>query len=352
MTLSFFSSSVGKFSSLAVIICMTFPLKAHSQNTTLQDSIYYFADSTFKLIENYSLYADKINWTERKKGFLEKSKQANRFEEIFPAFQTVFDDLEDHHSFFWYNNQKYASHYGQLDESQIRKPLMEALENGFGTLAVDVIDNVGYIRIPPDNSSDDFLNMQKSAQNIQDSICTIYNSKIKGWIIDLRLNTGGNMYPMIAGIQSFLKPGSFAGTIDRNGVTKKWAVDGKAIFEGSKKITELNQNCLPDLSSSKIAVLISQITGSSGEITALSLLNRPNTYFIGEKTAGFMTSNELFRLPFETFLLLSHAFETDNEGNIVQYIQPDLTIKEGDNFETIKEDIKVMEAIKWLNGHD
>lgn len=322
---------------------------ASAQIISVQDSILAFTDSTFELFKNYSLYAEKINWEKRKKDFLKRNSQLPHFKEIFPAFQTILDDLGDHHSFFWYNNTKYSSRYGQLDASQIRKPLMDALENGHATLTVDVIDSVGYIRIPPNNSPDDFNEMQKSAQEIQDSICTIYSNSIKGWIIDLRLNTGGNMYPMIAGIQSFLKPGTFASTVDRNDSLKDWAVDRKAIYEGNKKITELKENCLPVLSSAKTVVLISQVTGSSGEITALAFINRPNTYFIGEKTAGFMTSNELFRLPFNTFLLLTSAYETDSNGKIISFIQPDKEMVDGDDFDTIGNDLKVLEAFKWIN---
>ncbi|RPG38677.1 MAG: hypothetical protein CBB72_000700 [Muricauda sp. TMED12] len=313
------------------------------------DSIKVLVDSTFTLFEEHSLYSSQMDWIKRKKAFYRQAKAAHTFSEVFPMFQTIFDELQDHHSFFWFNNQKYASNYGQLDESNIRKPLMEAMEKGEAIHTVKLLGDIGYIRISQDNTSDDFGDMQKAAQQIQDMICEIHRPDIKGWILDLRLNSGGNMYPMLSGISSFLEDGTFAITIDRKNHRKSWSLSGKAIYEGEKKITELQLQCLPEMTDKKIAVLTSQVTGSSGEITALALRNRDNTIFIGEKTAGFMTSNELFRLPFNTFLLLTYAEIADNNGIVYKYIEPDIEIIEGDNFNELTKDKKIQTAINWIN---
>lgn len=331
---------------LLVISSIIGELQAQVKST--QDSIQQFSDSTFTILEAFSLYGGNIEWQQKKETLLLSAQKASSFGDVFPYYQHIFDELKDNHSFFWYNNKKYASNFGHLDESMIRKPLIMALENGKGQVTVSVINNIGYVLIPQDNTSDDFEEMQRSAQALHDSLCKIYSQDIEGWIIDLRLNTGGNMYPMIAGIIPFLRQGVFASTVDRNNQKKDWWVDENSIYEGTKKITQLKHNCLPDLSSSKIVVLTSEITGSSGEITALSLSKRPNTYFIGEKSAGYMTSNELFRLPFGTFLLLTNAYEADRDGQIIKFIKPDLYLKEGDNFNDLSKDSKVTEAIKWL----
>lgn len=320
-----------------------------AQQVSTQDSIRVFADSTFALMKDYALYAEKVNLDSSKIAFDKKSKAFKRFEEVFSEFQKIFDQMQDNHSFFWYNNQKYASNYGQLDESSIRKPLMDAFENGEATTVAKTIHNIGYIRIPQDNSSDDFMDMQQSAQKLHDAICEIYDEDIKGWIIDLRLNTGGNMYPMIGGLIPFLGEGTFASKIDRNDHKENWNIQGKSVFEGQKEITKLKTLCLPDLTASKVAILTSQLTGSSGEITALAFLNRPNTVFIGERSAGYMTSNELFRLPFETFLLLANANETDKEGNLIKHIKPQLQMVDGDNFKDLEKDEKIKEGIRWIN---
>ena len=62
-----------------------------------------------------------------------------------------------------------------------------------------------------------------------------------------------------------------------------------------------------------------------------------------------MTSNELFRLPFNTFLLLTYAEIADNNGIVYKYIEPDIEIIEGDNFNELTKDKKIQTAINWIN---
>lgn len=328
--------------------CILLQSNLFAQFSTTQDSIRFFTDSTFSVLKDYSLYFDKVDLEGEKQQILNNSKNFNNFLELFPILQQIFDKMEDNHSFFWYNDTRYASNFGQLDESKIRLPLIEALESGEGKILAKIIDDVGYVRIPQDNSSDDFQEMQFSAQALHDAICLVNEKKPVGWIFDLRLNTGGNMYPMISGIIPFIGDGIFASKVDRNGVIEHWRIEGKSVFEGNDKITELDSVCLPDLTDSKIVVLTSEITGSSGEIVSLSLLNRKNTWFLGERSAGYMTSNELFRLPFGVFLLLANAYELDTNGKVIERIVPDRIMIKGDNFKVLSEDEKVIEAINWL----
>lgn len=311
-----------------------------------------FIDSTFSVLQKQWLYVEKVNIDTYKQKADSLKKHIDSTEDLMPLFQQMFDEAQDNHSFFWINNKKYASHFGQLSEDDIRKPLIDALENGDGIYLARIIDNIGYLRIPQDNTSDNAKAMQSHSQNFHQQVCEIHEQNPEGWIIDLRLNTGGNMYPMISSISALIGSGDFAYQVDRDGTTTNWSIKELAIMQGEDTITSLRESCLPDLSKEKLVVLTSQITGSSGEITALALSKRPNTYFIGEQTAGFMTSNELIRLPQETFLLLAHAYEANRYGELVSKITPNLEMIDGDNFSKLLEDAKVKRAIRWLKKPD
>jgi C-terminal processing protease CtpA/Prc len=67
-------------------------------------------------------------------------------------------------------------------------------------------NNIGYLRIPsmPVSSKEDFYT---KAQKLNDSLCTLLDKNIKGIILDLRLNGGGAMHPMILGLEQLLTQG-------------------------------------------------------------------------------------------------------------------------------------------------
>ncbi len=333
---------------LLIIALLIFSSVKSQSHTSTRDSVRYFLDSLFQFAPEKALYAEHISWDSRQEQLMKQADTLHKFADIFPQLQLLFDDMKDNHSFFWHANTKYASNFGQLDESDVRPELIQGLELGQGVLKVETMDEFLYVRIPSNSSSDDFEEMQISAQEIQEQICEQYHEGIKGWIIDLRLNTGGNMYPMILGISQLLGNGVFAGILKRGGEEKKWLLRDLSIYEAEKQITALKSACLPDVSNDKVVLLTSEITGSSGEIVTLAFLGRKNTRIIGEELAGYMTSNELYRLPFETFLLLSEGRETDRNGIIVESIMPDQIIIEGDNFTDLSKDSKVGAAKDWL----
>ena len=60
-----------------------------------------------------------------------------------------------------------------------------------------------------------------------------------------------------------------------------------------------------------IAVLISDKTASSGEMTAISLLARENSKTFGNKTAGYTTANAMYKLSNGATLLLAVSYSMD-----------------------------------------
>ena len=55
-----------------------------------------------------------------------------------------------------------------------------------------------------------------------------------GWIVDLRSNGGGNLYPMLAALAPLLGPGPLLGYRDRHGRTDSWVIDddGTVVADG------------------------------------------------------------------------------------------------------------------------
>ena len=77
-------------------------------------------------------------------------------------------------------------------------------------------NNIGYIMVPGFNSANKEI-ANNFAEKIQNMIKKLDSeNNIKGWVVDLRKNTGGNMYPMIAGLGSLVGEGNLGYFVAKN----------------------------------------------------------------------------------------------------------------------------------------
>jgi carboxyl-terminal processing protease len=91
-----------------------------------------------------------------------------------------------------------------------------------------------------------------------------------GWIVDLRENQGGNMWPMLAALRPFLggeKLGNFESPSEKS---PAWIAPRNV---GSPDV---------DFTSATVAVLIGPKTASSGEAVAVAFHGRSKTRLFGE----------------------------------------------------------------------
>lgn len=101
------------------------------------------------------------------------------------------------------------------------------------------------------------------------------------------------MYPVLLGLSDFIGNNNivFGGFRNATGESSgKWEIkDGKILIDGIELLrqTQLKNPIRKDI---PIVILTSCYTASAGEMTALSLIGRQNTYIIGEPTAGFTTA--------------------------------------------------------------
>lgn len=164
---------------------------------------------------------------------------------------------------------------------------------------------------------------------------------VTGWIVDLRHNTGGSMWPMLAGLNALISDG-----------VSGYFVQGKsktAWQNNNGKITGINQSVSTYKikgNNVKIAILIDAQTGSSGEMTAISFLGLPNVKSFGQKSAGYTTANQTFNLSDKSQLLLATTYVTDRTGKSHKdVIIPDVTVEDLAN---TKDDNVIKTAEKWL----
>jgi carboxyl-terminal processing protease len=325
-----------------------FTANTQAQTSPMPDSAKNFLDTVINIIHRESLNSDSVNWDNLKNEVYHRAENAKTIKDLFPAIRYIFDQLHDNHGAIVYK----GIHYGATHKPvpQIDKELMLKVKAvGYPKLKVRVLNNnYGYVLVPAleASSTDDY---NKYAQQIKDSICSIYSKKIKGWIIDLRLNPGGNMWPMLGGIGVIIGDGKVGSFVNKKGeILQAWSVkNGDAYFDTARLTTTISKCNIGH--KIKIAVLIGPLTQSSGEAIAIALEGRPNTMFFGENTGGFTTANMPNQLNYNITLLVASSIEADrNKKPYPKLVTPDVFIAGGDDFIDLDKDAKIIAALKWL----
>nr|WP_225578563.1 S41 family peptidase [Rhodanobacter sp. 7MK24] len=186
-----------------------------------------------------------------------------------------------------------------------------------GNLDVQILPgDIGYINMPG------FTGTNKAdgnafASTVADGIISIAPKVKHGWIVDLRHDTGGNMYPMLSGLHLLLGTGKLGAFRARSGEETPWA---SALPEGAQASQPLRIN-------DPVAVLIGSNTSSSGEIVAIAFKGRSNTRFFGQPSDGRTTGNCNFQLPDGSGLSLACSVDLDRNGHSYgDRVMPDVDI--------------------------
>ncbi|MCX2477293.1 S41 family peptidase [Pedobacter sp. MC2016-05] len=192
----------------------------------------------------------------------------------------------------------------------------------FGAIKLKLLKGVGYLKIGSHylTSKNDVEDSQSNSDYINQILESIKNQDrvgIKGWIIDLRYNSGGDMWPMLVATSPFFSSG-ILGYFEKNDQRSIWHFDKNEILldnSSQNKRLEVESVKYRILNSNpKIAVLINHRTKSAGEATALAFKSLKNVKFFGLKTHGFATSNEIIHLEGGDELILTTGYLSDVNG--------------------------------------
>ncbi|MFF4599769.1 S41 family peptidase [Amycolatopsis sp. NPDC001319] len=153
-----------------------------------------------------------------------------------------------------------------------------------------------------------------------------------GWVVDLRDDTGGNMWPMLTVLAPLLGEG-VVGSFTGPGVAPMtWSVrDGRALLNGSALAAETNSVRLTR-PRPPIAVLTSKLTVSSGEATLVAFRGMPGVETFGAPTGGAASGNEVFNLSDGAELLITSVVDVDRMGRVYGNapIEPDHPVPPAD----------------------
>ena len=140
---------------------------------------------------------------------------------------------------------------------------------------------------------------------------------IPGVVIDLRGNTGGNMYPMIAAVHRFL-PNDGETLRFRTRKRTQWIPLSYAVQTAG--VQQLSRIECP------VAILTDDHTASSGEATLICFRGLDYVKVFGGPTAGYASANQPFPLPGGDRLVLTTGCDVARTGEVFcdDPIEPDV----------------------------
>ncbi|WBL27355.1 S41 family peptidase [Zunongwangia sp. HGR-M22] len=298
-------------------------------------------EKILSLTKRNSIYTNNVDWD----SLTPKVKEAvdlnanNTYDQLAPAVGILLDALDDSHSQLTYHD-KHSGRANPTDKFERLNDSTRSILKSGAKLYTTKLENIGYIRIPCSHNEND-------AQVFMEAFCGLDINSLSGLIIDLRINTGGNMWPMIAGLAPILENG-ILGYFEQDSYLLEWKLKKNKIYNGKNKMIKFKKLCSLE-KPLKIAVLLGPITASSGEMTAIALKGKENVKFFGEKTAGYVTANSQINIEGELYYQLSSGFCLDrNKNEYRNCVAPDVEIIGGDAFNQLGKDQKVIKAIEWL----
>ncbi len=172
-------------------------------------------------------------------------------------------------------------------------------------------DRIGLVRIPA------FLGNPAEARHytatLRQSLGELDQAGVCGWIVDLRTNSGGNMWPMLAGLDPLLGPAPFGQFRTPAGATSYWTRTDTGMMP-AQAATVLPPAFALEAAEAPVAVLFGPGTASSGEMVAIAFAGRARTRSFGMDSAGFATANVAFPLSDGATLVITTAFVSDRTG--------------------------------------
>lgn len=277
-----------------------------------------YGKNALSTIDKNGIFAENDEWKSTYNECLKMIENAKSYDDTYDAIRKALSVGGGKHSMLMTKS-----------ESQ---DTTESYDEVLPTVSLD--GDIAIIKLP------DFLGTAEAGQKyakVAEDFIHENRDKIKGVVLDLRGNTGGDMGPMATAVSSLLPDGELVyyhyRSYDipvtlKNGVVSNAGTGGKSLYPEEK----LN---VP------VAILTDDMTASSGEALTLCFRGLENTRTFGAPTAGYTSVNMLYNMYDGAQMYLTVAFDKARTGEIFKEtsIEPDVAT-----------DSPLEAALEWLRG--
>jgi hypothetical protein len=294
-----------------------------------------YLNAALDIMQGNSINRYKIDWPTFRENAFAEAGPAQTTADTYDAIRFALRALGDNHSFF--------QPPGGQSEDIVGPLLFDAAPS-----AQHLGDSIGYVEVSAFSGSGDEANaLATSYHRMIEGVDTL---GVCGWVVDLRGNLGGNMWPMVAGVGPIAGEGILGFFVDPDSVVTTWRyVEGKSMLETSTvtQASDPYELLNPD---PPVAVLTDGRTASSGEATTIAFRGRPDSRSFGEPTWGVSTANRGYTLSDGARLVLTVSTMADRTGTLYgEKVIPD-QIVEGLKTGDPATDLPLRSAMEWLQA--
>ena len=296
--------------STAFIVAVLFHVGVVAQSKEMSTPAREYLTKALDLIQQNGLYRGRVDWEDVRARAFAEAIRAQTPADTYVGIRLALAALGDRHSTF-----QTPDSVATMNQRAAASPPSGSMVDG----------RLAHVVVPH------FLNSERSviagyATTLQNVVRSLDSSTTCGWIIDLRQNDGGNMWPMLAGLGPLLSEGAIGSFTDGNGNSATWFSENGAARLGRNELVRVAgtpyrlRNPNPP-----IAVLTSARTISSGEAVAIAFRGNPNTRSFGQRTQGLSTANGTFKLSDGAAIVLTQAIDADRSGKVYEDgVSPDV----------------------------
>ena len=268
------------------------------------DSIKNYLISALDIMKNKSVNKSVVNWDSLYAVSLKSASKAKTLSDTYPIINAALSELKDSHSKFYPPKLVKAYTLGYKATGQTFPIIKAEMKEG----------KYAYISLPDIGSfnNDDW---NQYINDFYQKVNLLQKQDPKGWILDLRDNFGGMLYPMYAAVAAFINQKNAVGTKDSKGKIEYLNYRPGKFYEGQKATQFFHiKEKTPKRIKTPIAILISKKTGSSGEFITAAFVGQYNVSLIGENTQGLTSANQEYQLSDGAFIALTIGNIVDRNG--------------------------------------
>ena len=310
---------------------------AHSQPAEMSPETYL--NDALKVLETRHVNRAEADWAALKAEARNRARGAKTIGDTYPAIEYVIDALGEKHTIFYPPPPPRAA--SSASAAPRPRPAFRMPEPS-GEL---VDGRYGYIRIPTFGAPADHPDADLFTAMTRRILLNHDRAGVCGWIVDVRGNTGGNIWPMLDGLLPLLSPrisdGAF-GAFDIDGQVSPITVKGGRLIGSGIPDRPVFETRMASRAHAPIAILVDGKTASAGEGVANAFRGLADVRYFGETSADLVTVNDSISLADGASMQLTIGYSLDRAGKrIAGPVQPD----ENMSSEAAKE-----AAVNWLSS--
>ncbi|MFF7296475.1 S41 family peptidase [Streptomyces sp. NPDC008265] len=317
-----------------------------------------YLNHVLHLLQNNSMDKHKVDWPEVRRQAFAEAARARTTADTYDAIDLAVEALGNPHTAFIRPDQAAA-----FDPSPATETSATATPPPVprGRL---VGQEIGYVSLPATERIPGYA--RAGAQVVR----TLDASRPCGWIVDLRTDSGGAIWPKLDVLAPLLGDGRLGAFVDADGNEGAWmlhkgqlSVGGAVVPKDLPPSIETGAEGVEDYVTHNayvlnrtrppVAVLTGPETASAGEAALVAFRGRPESRSFGLPTAGLASGNASFPLGDGAVLLVTSTADMDRTGR--RYgntpIAPDVRVAFTDRDLRRGTDDPVIDiARKWLES--